>query len=472
MNNRTVFKILVLALVCRCTYFFAVSRTDIFKKPDHSISVEYQRAAYLFAWGYGYSQTIPGSKAYKELESKVDTVYMGKKFSKPHISPEGLYPTSHYPPGWSVTGAFLYKIIGVPVLESMTILSILFDLIALWFFIKLLFFFFPSKFVVWSAIIYSVFPPLLFLQTIGAPDSFMPGFIILMSYFFFHAKNLTQSKRISIWILIGALTGISALYRSDFFIFPFFLSFLFFPNFNSKTITDFLTYNLIIGIVAILILLPWALRNKEVNGKMNFTSTSLGGTLVTGLATFPNPWNLGPSDIDRGKEASKVGIRTPFEENGNQFFLKKYEMYITAKPGYFFKAILYRTIYFLLAPYDWGIAKDTNFSYVEIRNHGNIMSKLGLIAKEKFFNFLSMGFSLISFFSFLLLLIKPVRIKEFRNFSLLTLGYVYFSHVFIHMTANYTLPVISIQIPLFVLGVLFLFSRKNYEKIIHQNPGI
>jgi len=233
---------------------------------------------------------------------------------------------------------------------------------------------------------------------------------------------------------------------------------------------QFLKYNVTIGIISLLILLPWALRNKEVNGKMNFTSTSLGGTLVAGLATFPNPWNLGPSDLDRGTEALKAGITTPFEANGNKFFLNKYKEYVSEKPTYFLKAILYRTFYFVLAPYDWGFKKDKNFAFVHIRNQGNILSSIGLILKEKFFNFISIGFSLISFFALFVLLLRPADNKKFGNFCLITVGYVYLSHVFIHMTANYTIPIICIQIPLFILGALFLFSRKNYEKFVYQDP--
>lgn len=468
MDNRTIFKILILALVCRGIYFIGVSKTQFFKTPDKSISVVYQREAYLYAWGYGFSQTIPGSQAYKDLEAKRDSVNIGKNVSHPHISPDGLYPTSHYPPGWAVTGAFLYNVFNVPIVDLMTILSILFDLMALWFFIRLLSFFFSSGFVFWCAILYSIFPPILFLQTIGAADSFMPGFIILISYLFFYSEKSTKKNKLLYWVLIGVLTGVSALFRSDYFLFSFFLSLLLWLG--QKQIIQFLKYNFTVGIIGVIILLPWALRNKNLYGKLNFTSTSLGGTLVTGLATFDNPWKLGPSDFDRGNEALQADIKTPFEENGNEFFLKKYKMYVKENPGYFWKAVLYRTVYFILAPYDWGIAKDKKFSFTEIRNHGNIISKFGLILKEKFFNFLSIGFSFVSFFSLLLLLIKPVRIKKFRDFAFLTVGYVYLSHVFIHMTANYTLPIICIQIPLFALGILFIFSKKKYERIIYQSP--
>ena len=112
-----------------------------------------------------------------------------------------------------------------------------------------------------------------------------------------------------------------------------------------------------------------------------------------------------------------------------------------------------------------GFKKDKNFSFVRIRNKGKILSSFALIVKEKFFNFLSIVFSLISFFSLFLLVLKPSCSKKFRNFCLITVGYVYLSHVFIHMTANYTLPIISVQIPLFILGILCLFFRKKYERV-------
>jgi|GEM_PF-1523352 len=466
ISKKVIFKIILLALVCRGIYFVVVTKTDLLKSPEHSISLVYQRAAYLYAWGYGYSQTIPGSAAYKDLNKNKSDVYQGIKMIHPAISSEGLYPTSHYPPGWSLTGAFLYKLFGFPILESMIILSILFDLVALYFLIRLLSYFLSSKIVFWSAILYSVFPPILYLQVNGSADSFMPGFIILMAYLFYYSKNLKPRKKFVVWILIGLLTGISALYRSDYFLFPFFLSLLLLTR--SFKLIPFFKYNFTIGIVAILVLLPWAIRNKEVTGKMNFTSTSLGGTLITGLATFPNPWKLGPSDDDRDSEALKAGITTPFEANGDKFFREKYKVYVSQNPEYFFKAILYRTFYFFIAPYDWGLKKDKGFGFVAIRNKGNILSSIGLIIKEKFFNFLSVGFSLISFFSLFVLLLKPSYNKKFRNFCLITVGYVYLSHVFIHMTANYTLPIISIQIPLFILGILFLFSRKKYETAFHQ----
>lgn len=465
--NKLIVRIILLALVCRGIYFFAATQSSLINGPQKSISVIYQRSAYLYAWGYGYSQTLPGSEAYNDLNKNKKAVYDGLKITNPVISLNGLYLTAHYPPGWSITGGFIYKLFGFPVLEFMIMLSILFDLLALYFFIRLLALFFSSGIVFWSAILYSVFPPLLFLQTNGSPDSFMPGFIILISYLFFYAENKTQRKQYFFWLLIGLLTGISALYRSDYFLFPFFLSVLLLSNY--KRLLQFLKFNFTIGIVAILVLLPWAIRNKVVTGKLNFTSTSLGGTLVTGLATFPNPWNLGPSDLDRKEESMAAGITTPFEANGNEFFLKKYKIYVSENPSFFLKALAYRTVYFLMAPYDWGMKKDKNFAFSEIRNKGDIISKFGLIIKEKFFNFLSIGFSLISFFSLLLLLVKPGIIKRFRNFCLVTVGYVYLSHVFIHMTAIYALPIIIIQIPLFILGMLFLFSRKKYEGIIYQN---
>ena len=354
LPNKVIFKIMVLALLCRGIYFIAVYKTDLLKSPEQSISVVFQRAAYLYAWGYGYSQTLPGSEAYKDLNRNKEAVYQGVKITHPVISSNGLYPTSHYPPGWSLTGAFLYKLFGYPVLESMIVLSILFDLVALFFFIKLLANFFSKKIVFWSAILYSIFPPILYLQVNGSADSFMPGFIILMAYLFYYSQNLHSAKRMAVWILIGLLTGISALYRSDYFLYPFFLSFILIPGYQFFL---FFKYNFTIGIVAVLVLLPWAIRNKHVTGKINFTSTSLGGTLITGLATFPNPWKLGPSDLDRETEASAVGIKTPFEENGNKFFIEKYKLYVSEKPCFFLKALVFRTFYFFMAPYDWGFQK-------------------------------------------------------------------------------------------------------------------
>jgi len=433
------------------------------KSPAESITVTYQRSAYLHAWGYGYAQTVPGSPAYKALMGKIDSVNHFLPILSTKIQREGIYLTQHYPPGWSILGSYLYTFTRLPVQYLMQFVGIILDILAILFLYKLSLLLLSSFLAQIAAIIYAFYPPIVYGSIALTPDSFLLFILIAISYFFFKSIKGERLEKISInsFIIIGLLNGFGALFRSDYLLYPGFISLLFLFLFPfKKAAIQVLKFNMIVGGVTFLILLPWGLRNYYSVGNFSITSTALGGTLVTGLGAFPNPWNLGPSDIDRVNEAKKVGIDTPFEADGDRYFRNQFGKYVKSDPGYYLKSLTFRSAYFICTPYFWGNKKPPKrIRFSELRSSGTVLKNIPYILKNYWTEMISVFLSLLCFV-FLIYLIVKKKGEILTAFLAINYLHVFITHIPIHAAVNYVYPLVFCQVIILVYLLNTLILRK------------
>ncbi|MBC8046660.1 MAG: glycosyltransferase family 39 protein [Fimbriimonadaceae bacterium] len=445
---------LVIAFSVRIIWAYLGWNTHFIEAQNNSITIVYQRSAYLLNFGYGYSQALVGSPAYEDISIAMDNILLNENYSK-IISEDEVYTTSHYPPGWSIIASVLFEVTSIPIPYAMQGFGIIIDILSLYFFSLIVIKKFP-KIAMVSVWVYALFPPFIAISVSMTPDVFIIFYLIVTCYLFIMYDETRKNKFI---IISGLVCGVSALFRSDYFLFSFFISILLLLKINKENILNFFKWNIGIAIIALFILLPWALYNKKNNGHLIFTSSSLGGTLVSGLSAYPNPWNLGHSDLDRRDEALEAGIKTPFEYEGDQYFRERFSAYVKDNPGYYLKTILYRTLFFIAAPYSWGVerTKETP-SLSQMLKNGNFFSNILIYIQAYFTILISAIFSLFSFFCFGYLLYRKKNIFLIQLSSIIFI-YVWATHVFIHITSVYILPVAFMQI----LIVITFLKRKSYN---------
>lgn len=449
--------ILIGALVFRLSIALLGWNDVFFRSPEKSIAITYERSAYLISNGYGYSQVIPGSKSYFQLSEKIDSLNTGQVPNFKTLSQEAVYPTQHYPPGYSLIGALFNRLTSLPYRYIMQAFTIIVDLLSLILFYNLALKLFSgskpkSKISTWG---YALYPPIAFSSTALTPDSIMLFFVFAISLVFLNSQK--KNYWISV-IVIGMLNGLGAYFRSDLLLFPAFLSIIWLLEAPSLfSVAKIIRFNIVVGALSFLILLPWGLRNERVNDNFNITSTSLGGTLVTGLGAFPNPWELGPSDIDRKKEAEQVGIKTPFEKNGDTYFKSKFKSYVAEKPFYYVKSLFMRSAFFVAAPYYWGNKKvNRTKSFSSIKRDGKILESFTYIIKVFWGELLSAIISLTSFIVLILLIFTESR-SLLTYFISVNYFHVFLTHIPIHAATNYVYPIIFCNI---LLLVHFFYKKK------------
>jgi hypothetical protein len=455
-------KYLFIALILRIVVLLFSSNNILFDNPEHHIGKVFQRSAYLMFLGEGYSQTIPDSKSYNDLQTWISELKENNGAKLIQLSGDGLYPTAHYPPGFSVLEFLFFCILKIPISQFIGIFGILIDLLTLITLNKLL-----KELNIndsWAKIcllIYAIAPPLIYASVFQTPDSLISLFIM---FIFLCLLKFDKENKIKYILLIGLINGICAYFRSDYFLLPgFVLLYFLIQKLSIINIYNYIKFNLFVYSVSIIILLPWGIRNYLTFNKFSISSSALGGTLVSGLAAFSNPWHLLPSDLDRKAEAISAGIETPFEFNGDQYFKTKFATYLNENPVYYLKSIGLRTLFFLVSPQPWGLKKyDTGMKFSNLKNQTNYFGNI----KSLFFNYwsqlISVLFSVLAWFGYFVYWRDKNRNLILFYISGLIFLCCYISHIWIHIAPNYTLPIFFLQI--FFFSYLISKNRYSIEK--------
>ncbi len=438
---RKLFWILVIGAILRIIIAILGWTTTIFESYDNSITVVYQRSAYLVAFGYGYEQTLPDSPSYYALEESISKINNREPYTT-ELPEEGRYYTSHYPPGYPLIGALLFKITGFPICYLLQILGILCDMLTMYLLFKLTAMYVDNRVALLSVLIYSISPQAISLSVSMTPDSLMPLLVVSICYIFSGYYKKPSFKYI-IWL--GIINGLGGYFRSDFVLLPFAFTLIYLFKFKSINWPQLIRYNVSVAFISLVILTPWAQSNKNQYNEFNPTSTSLGATLVTGVSILPNQWGLGTTDFDRFEEAQAQGFDSPFEFEANNYFKKKFTEYVKENPFYYLKTCLYRTVYFIFAPHSWGIEHNKyEKSFSQVKNEGTI--------KQSFFYLLSTYWSqlissLVSFLSFIFFIryLKQTSDTPLNFIILSVIICVWGSHVFIHMTSVYIMSLYPLQ---------------------------
>ena len=432
-----------------------------FQSPYKSMSKMYVRSAYLIVLGEGYSQTLPSSPAQSYVDREIIKPHVeGKNLSSKSeykIPNEGLYPETLHPPGTSILAAAVMIVTGVDGWKSLQILGIIFDLmgiVLIWYLSALLC---PS--VKWlpfiSSLIYAIYPPLLSVVAAARDIAFMAPLTMLALY---NYVRYYQSRKVRYFLLSALVTGVASYFRPDALLFTAFLSLIHVAEILNKPslikVSKFFLRPLVAIGVALLLLLPWAIRNHEVVNRWVFTSTGSGCTLVTGLGAFHNPWGFGRSDLDRHKEAQAAGYLDGFDPAADKFFQEKFITAIKSDPSAFAKIVLLRIPMAIAPPYNLGLQIPKE-SFGEIRARGEVSKNIPNLIRAYWPEVLCS----LSAFLGLVGVFYMYRQTEAKSMVwlilLLPYAYVVAVHLLTHMAPYYLLPAISSQI----IGLAFIISQ-------------
>ena len=454
VNSRQFLIICLLAISLRGIAAWLGWNTTIIEAYDNSITVVYQRSAYLLAFSYGYEQAVPESPAYYDLDAVVTNINQGLSYDK-SIDESGRIYTSHYPPGYPLIGAALFNLTSIPIAYIYQILGILLELLTLFYLFKISDKIGNTKIAYLATWIYALSPQAISLSVSMTPDALMPLLVTSTTYLFLKYLENYNTKYV---LLIAIVNGIGGYLRSDFILLPFAFNLLFLINWRKINFKQIAFFNTTIAVITILILTPWALTNKKNTGEFNPTSTSLGATLITGLSILPNPWNLGPTDYERFAEAQQQGYISPFEYEANEMFTNRFVEYVKEEPLYYTKACLYRTGYFIAAPHSWGLEADKYAkTYSELRNQGAVLGSINYLVSKYWSQLISSLISVLCFLALIVFLVKHNNITH-KLIIVAVIISVWLSHVFIHITPVYIMSIYPLQC--FLLAFL-IFKVKN-----------
>lgn len=459
-KKRWLLVIVLVGLILRLVWSSLVYSPP-FKNPQTSMSKMYVRSAYLIVLGEGYSQTHPSSPAQTYIDNEIIKPNLeGKNLSSKSeykIPREGLFPETLHPPGTSILAAAVMRVTGMDGWKALQLLGTIFDLmgiVLIWYLAALLC---PS--VKWlpfiSSLIYAICPPLLSGVASARDIAFMAPLTLLSLY---NYVRYYQSRKAKYFLLSALVTGVAAYFRPDALLFTAFLGLIHVGDILSKPsfsqVGKFLLRPLVAIGIALLLLLPWAIRNHEVVNRWVFTSTGAGCTLITGLGTFPNPWGFGRSDLDRHKEAQAAGYLNGFDPEADKFFQEKFINAIKSDPFTFAKIVLWRVPMSIAPPYSLGLEVPKD-SFGQIRAKGEISKNIMILLKAYWPEVLC---SLGAFLG-LLGVFYLYRVTDDRSMVwlilLLPYTYVVAVHLLTHMAPYYLLPAISSQI----IGLAFIISR-------------
>jgi len=450
---RRIIAILALGIILRAIWS-VVAFVPPFKDPRTTMSKMYVRSAHLLATGHGYAQVASGSPAQRQL----DAVISGAEALPPgeRLAPEGLYPETLHPPGTSLAAAAFILLLKINGWHALQLAGGLADLLGIYLIWRLARALDPGSPLVATAaaLIYAVFPPLLAATSSARDIAFMPPLTLLalcayLKYF------RTRRRR---WFVLSAVaTGVAAYFRPDALLFTAFLGFAHTREFLARpSAAHFLrclARPIAAMILALLVLLPWAVRNKAAIDRWVFTSTGSGCTLVTGLGTYPNPWGFGRSDMDRDREAKDAGYRGAFDPAADAYFRAKFYDAVRSHPGAFAGILGKRLLMPLAPPYDWGLELKGDLSWGEIRaKGGSPFDNVGYLVQSYWPNMLSSALAGLGLIGMIWWAIRGSWQDDLVLVLVLPYVYVTVTHLFTHMAPYYLLPAVCCQI----LGLAYL----------------
>ena len=297
----------------------------------------------------------------------------------------------------------------------------------------------------------------------------------IMAFFILGAFLSTmQSARSHGWFswtwatVAGVAVGLASYLRPDYLLLPVGLA----PGLWlwTRRMTRTIVITVLVQGLAFLVLLPWAWRNHEICGRWVFTSSSTGGTLISGLGEFHNVWGFGYSDGDRAREAATQGFSSPWSPEADEFFRGVFLKAITDHPGDFLLSVLHRVPLAIVLPQSFGFANpEKTQTFAEVRLEGKdrfqILRERPLKVLGAYWDYLLVGG--LNFLGFVACGIMLLAERGRRGLVFLLLSphlYGIGAHLLTHLEPRYLLPTIFV----FPIGlgwlVNYAISRNRQQR--------
>ncbi len=184
------------------------------------------------------------------------------------------------------------------------------------------------------------FIPYFAFMSVKWPDAVVLFLLIFLLYYY--KKFLSLNKFIYL-IISGIALGLICIYRSDWILWaPFLIIFVLFAfSTKRKIISIKLLFNfLILFVITLLCLTPWAIRSLNYDGKFRLTSTNGGGVMYISLGQLPdNPWNINHSDNDAYNYVKNLGVNDPYSVEGDKLLYSAFLSNLKSNPFSYFQKI-------------------------------------------------------------------------------------------------------------------------------------
>jgi len=341
-------------------------------EPQDGMSKLYFKEGYGLAVGYGYISSEgnggPQLKALYELVNDQKAPLNAQ--TAPPLDRNNVWPEMLHPPGMAALIAGLYRLLHVPSDLPLELVGLLLDSISAVLLCEVVARAWSPALGYAVGLAYAFFPPLAYgAASSRSPEGLMGVFITSTVFCVWMAIQPGQRRWLAWSLLAGLTLGVGSYFRPDYLLLPVALGLVAWAITRRFWIS---VRNLIIvQMLAVVLLLPWAWRNHEFCGRWIFTSTSVGPTLITGLGEFKNPWGFGGSDTDRRKEAVAQGFVGPWGSDADAYFRSLFWKSITAHPSGYVTSVIKRIPLAIAPPLDWGLQnpwKEQTFVVVRQNN--------------------------------------------------------------------------------------------------------
>ncbi|MFH1051731.1 MAG: hypothetical protein V1779_12490 [bacterium] len=143
-------------------------------------------------------------------------------------------------------------------------------------------------------------------------------------------------------ILSGIVLGLILNFRTEYLFMPLvFLVFISFPQMKGRRKVLFQT-TIVSWTIAVIFLLPWAFRAKNISGDLQFTASNSGAVMFLSLGQLPNnKWGIAPYDKTVYDIADSLGYPSPYSYQANTYFNQKSSELIIKHPVEFAKKMGY-----------------------------------------------------------------------------------------------------------------------------------
>ncbi len=316
------------------------------------LAYRYERDAYAIVAGYGFVSPANVGPPQVELIALADSLgRTGQRLSParvPAMDPARWRPSSLHPPGYAAFLALVYRLGGPPLFLRVKALQALIDSAAC-----VLLYFVGRRFggrrvglfAAWCA---ALFPPLAYLVTSRVADALMPAFLLVIFAAWLRALD---TRRIAWSVATGLGIGIASLFRPDYMLLP---SFFLVGALVTVPWRTALWSTLLIGACAFLVLVPWGLRNRRVDGVFNVTTHAGGMALYQGIGQFPNPYGIVFDDDVMEGQAKRAGFEGIDDPRADRWFRRRYLAIARENPGLILRNAVQRIPLGILPLYHWG----------------------------------------------------------------------------------------------------------------------
>jgi 4-amino-4-deoxy-L-arabinose transferase-like glycosyltransferase len=437
--------------------------TGCYVLPENFITNTYFCQGYGLCAGYGYVSEGWKENPFKtlrELRARAEGGLRVTPETAPQVDAKQFFPEMLHPPGMPLLIAAIHRTTGASATLYFEIIGMFLDTAAACLFFWMVWEFFSKRVAFTAGLIYALYPPLAFSSTLHRlPEGIMPLFIMASLVFVLRSARSSGGKAIWWWILAGTMVGISAYLRPDYFFVPVAYGFglLLYTRRCWRSVFAAVTMQAVV----IVLLLPWAYRNHQLCGRWIFTSTSVGWTLIGGLAEYHNPWGFVGTDEWIGEQAYKQGFYAPECPEADTYFRSLFWESVRDKPWGYVAAVMKRLPMAILAPQETGFKNPYKVSrFKDAMQQGKdrydvILSKPFYIIKAYWEYLLMAAISVSSLVCSLVMLIV-----ERRRFGLVFLFlsphlYAIGVHVLTHYEPRYVLP----SMFSFLIGLSYVLCR-------------